>query len=172
MLTLASSVSVGGVRGWFWSSPFGATDMFTKVVREPAPFPPPYWWNFTIEVAWLLFTLAVTVSRQLSRFCSGVSCSRGNAAEVIRGRTLKSSRSGQRHQRVLVFVQIALRRSAHRPLLQIKSIRNQTTLDYGYDENSLYAARLALMEGTYPSEDRVRDFLQERRPHAAHNAQF
>jgi len=44
--------------------------------------------------------------------------------------------------------------------LQVKSIRNQTKLDYGYDENSLYAARLALMEGTYPSEDSRREFFK------------
>ncbi|MGH7937560.1 MAG: FtsX-like permease family protein, partial [Bryobacteraceae bacterium] len=44
--------------------------------------------------------------------------------------------------------------------LQVKSIRNQTKLDYGYDENGLYAARLALMEGTYPTEDSRRGFFK------------
>ena len=42
--------------------------------------------------------------------------------------------------------------------LQIKSIRNQTTLDYGYDESGIYAARMALFEGTYPTEDRAGNF--------------
>ncbi len=44
--------------------------------------------------------------------------------------------------------------------LQIKSIRNQTKLDYGYDENGMYAARLALMEGIYPTEDSRREFFK------------
>ena len=44
--------------------------------------------------------------------------------------------------------------------LQIKSIRNQTKLDDGYDENGLYAARLALMEGTCPSEESRREFFK------------
>ena len=61
--------------------------------------------------------------------------------------------------RVLVVGQIALTAALLiAATLQIKSIRNQTKLDYGYDENGLYAARLALMEGTYPTEDSRRNF--------------
>ena len=33
--------------------------------------------------------------------------------------------------------------------LEIRSIRNQLQLDYGYDENAIYSARMALMEGAY-----------------------
>ena len=62
--------------------------------------------------------------------------------------------------RVLVVGQIALTAALLiAATLQIKSIRNQTKLDYGYDENGIYAARLALMEGTYPSEDSRREFF-------------
>jgi predicted permease len=62
--------------------------------------------------------------------------------------------------RVLVVGQIALTAALLiAAMLQIKSIRNQTKLDYGYDENGVYAARLALMEGTYPTEDSRRDFF-------------
>src|SRR5213078_2311424 len=43
--------------------------------------------------------------------------------------------------------------------LEIKSIRNQTKLDYGYDENAVYAARMGLMEGAYPTEDARRQFF-------------
>ena len=56
--------------------------------------------------------------------------------------------------RVLVVGQIALTAALLiAATLQIKSIRNQTKLDYGYDENGVYSARLALMEGIYPTED-------------------
>ncbi|HMG06311.1 MAG TPA: FtsX-like permease family protein, partial [Chthoniobacterales bacterium] len=62
--------------------------------------------------------------------------------------------------RVLVVGQIALTAALLiAAMLQIQSIRNQTKLDYGYDENSLYAARLALMEAAYPTEESRRDFF-------------
>ena len=54
--------------------------------------------------------------------------------------------------RVLVVGQIALTAALLiAATLQIKSIRNQTTLDYGYDENGVYCARMGLMEGDYPT---------------------
>ena len=63
--------------------------------------------------------------------------------------------------RVLVVGQIALTAALLiAATLQIKSIRNQTKLDYGYDENGLYTARLALMEGIYPTEDSRREFFK------------
>jgi len=43
--------------------------------------------------------------------------------------------------------------------LQIKSIRNQVTLNYGYDESAIYTARMALMEGAYPTQDARRGFF-------------
>jgi len=58
------------------------------------------------------------------------------------------------------------------PTLQIKSIRNQTRLDYGYDENGLYAARLALMEAPYPTEDSRRQFFQRAVRELRLNPQF
>src|ERR1041385_9224156 len=39
---------------------FWGTDMVDKVVRA-APFPPPYWWEFTIDSRVLVFTLALTL---------------------------------------------------------------------------------------------------------------
>jgi putative ABC transport system permease protein len=140
---------------------FWGTDMFDKVVKA-APFPPPYWWVFTIDGRVLAFTLGLTllatiVSGLLPAFLS----SRGNAAEVMKeGGRGNSSRLVNVITRVLVVGQIALTAALLiAAMLQIKSIRNQTKLDYGYDENGLYAARLALMEGTYPTEDSRRDFF-------------
>src|SRR5919106_503290 len=43
--------------------------------------------------------------------------------------------------------------------LEIRSIRNQLQLDYGYDENAIYTARMALMEGAY-TEDGRREFFK------------
>jgi predicted permease len=160
MLTESLVVAVfGAVAGTLLA--FWGTDMFDKVVKA-APFPPPYWWKFTIDGGVLVFTLAVTllatvVSGLLPAFLS----SRGNAAEVMKeGGRGNSSRLVNVITRVLVVGQIALTAALLiAAMLQIKSIRNQTKLDYGYDENSVYAARLALMEGPYPTEESRRDFF-------------
>jgi len=86
---------------------------------------------------------------------------RGNAAEIMKeGGRGNSSRLVNVITRVLVVGQIALTAALLiAATLQIKSIRNQTKLDYGYDENALYAARMALMDGAYPSEDARREFF-------------
>jgi predicted permease len=160
MLTESLVVAVfGAIAGTLLA--FWGTDMFDKVVKA-APFPPPYWWVFTIDGRVLAFTLGITllatiVSGLLPAFLG----SRGNAAEVMKeGGRGNSSRLVNVITRVLVVGQIALTAALLiAAMLQIKSIRNQTKLDYGYDENGVYAARLALMEGTYPSEDSRRDFF-------------
>jgi putative ABC transport system permease protein len=160
MLTESLVVAIfGAIAGTLLA--FWGTDMFDKIVKA-APFPPPYWWKFTIDGRVLTFTLAVTllatiVSGLLPAFLS----SRGNAAEVMKeGGRGNSSRLVNVITRVLVVGQIALTAALLiAAMLQIKSIRNQTKLDYGYDENGVYAARLALMEGTYPSEESRRDFF-------------
>jgi predicted permease len=87
--------------------------------------------------------------------------SRGNPAEVMKeGGRGNSSRLVNVITRVLVVAQIAFTAALLiAASLQIKSIRNQTKLDYGYDENGVYAARLALMEGPYPTEESRRDFF-------------
>jgi predicted permease len=38
-------------------------------------------------------------------------------------------------------------------LLQVRSIRNQQTIDYGYDTGGVLSARMGLMDGDYPSND-------------------
>ena len=155
-LVVALFGAIAGTLLAFWG-----TDLFDKVVKA-APFPPPYWWRFTIDGRVLTFTLALTllatlVSGLLPAFLS----SRGNPAEVMKeGGRGNSSRLVNVITRVLVVGQIALTAALLiAAMLQIKSIRNQMKLDYGYDENSLYAARLALMEAPYPTEESRRDFF-------------
>ena len=36
-------------------------------------------------------------------------------------------------------------------LLQLRSITNQQTIDYGYDTDGVISARMGLMDGDYPS---------------------
>jgi len=46
--------------------------------------------------------------------------------------------------------------------LQIKSIRNQLTLDYGYDEKGVYTARMGLMEAIILTRKRAASFSSRR----------
>ena len=155
-LVVAIFGAIGGTLLAFWG-----TDMFDKVVKA-APFPPPYWWRFTIDGRVLAFTLAITlIATIVSGLLPAFLGSRGNPAEVMKeGGRGNSSRLVNVITRALVVAQIAFTAALLiAASLQIKSIRNQTKLDYGYDENSLYAARLALMEGPYPTEDSRREFF-------------
>ncbi|HJT81543.1 MAG TPA: ABC transporter permease [Chthoniobacterales bacterium] len=168
-LVVAFFGAVAGTAIAFWG-----TDMFDKVVKA-APFPPPYWWKFTIDGRVLMFTLAVTlVATVVSGLLPAFLSSRGNAAEVMKeGGRGNSSRLVNVITRVLVVGQIALTAALLiAATLQIKSIRNQTKLDYGYDENSLYAARLALMEGTYPTEESRHEFFKSAVRRLRTNSQF
>src|SRR5262249_50845350 len=161
MLTESMVVAVfGAIAGSLIA--YWGVDLFDKVVKA-APFPPPYWWRFTIDGRVLIFALAVTViATVVSGLLPAFLSSRGNAAELMKeGGRGNSSRLVNIITRVLVVAQIALTAALLiAATLQIKSIRNQTKLDYGYDENGLYAARLALMEGPYPTEDSRREFFK------------
>jgi putative ABC transport system permease protein len=173
MLTESMVVAIlGAIAGTLLA--FWGTDMFDKVVKA-APFPPPYWWHFTIDGRVLTFTLAITlVATLVSGLLPAFLSSRGNPAEVMKeGGRGNSSRLVNVITRVLVVGQIALTAALLiAAMLQIKSVRNQTKLDYGYDGNSLYAARLALMEAAYPTEESRRDFFTRAVRALRSNSQF
>ena len=173
MLTESLVVAIfGAIAGSLLA--YWGVDFFQQLVRA-APFPPPYWWKFTIDGRVLVFTLAVTViATVVSGLLPAFLSSRGNAAEVMKeGGRGNSSRLVNVITRVLVVAQIAFTAALLiAATLQIKSIRNQTKLDYGYDENGLYAARLALMEGPYPTEESRREFFKGAVRELRRNPQF
>src|SRR5436189_1734078 len=149
--------TVAGVLIAYWG-----VDLLARAIKA-APFPPPYWWQFTIDGRVLTFTLVITlVATVVSGLVPAFLSSRGSAAEILKeGGRGNTSRLVNLITRVLVVGQIALTAALLiAATLQIKSIRNQTKLDYGYDENGVYAARLALMEGIYPTEDSRREFFK------------
>src|SRR5256885_336628 len=153
---VATLGAVAGVMLAYWS-----VDLLARSVKA-APFPPPYWWQFSIDGRVLAFTLVITlVATVVSGLVPAFLSSRGNAAEIMKeGGRGNTSRLVNLITRVLVVGQIALTAALLiAATLQIKSIRNQTKLDYGYDENGVYAARMALMEGAYPTEDSRPDFF-------------
>src|SRR5216110_3144654 len=74
--------------------------------------------------------------------------------------------------RLLVIGQIALTAALLiAATLEIRSIRNQLKLDCGYDENAIYSARMALMEGAYTENGR-RDFFKRAVRKLRANPQF
>src|SRR4029079_16001993 len=108
MLTESMVVAVfGAIAGTMIA--FWGTDMFAKVVQA-APFPPPYWWNFTVDGRVMIFTLIVTgVATILSGLLPALLSSRAKAAEAMKeGGRGNSSRLVNLITRVLVVGQIAL----------------------------------------------------------------
>jgi predicted permease len=126
------------------------------------PFPLPYWVQFTIDGKVLAFTLGIVLlATLLSGLVPAILSARGNAAEMMKeGGRGNSSRLVNAITRILVIGQIALTAALLiAATLQIKSIRNQTAQDYGYDENAVYSARMGLMEGDYPTDDAKHQFF-------------
>jgi len=168
-LVIAVFGAIAGVIIAYW-----AVDFYVRSIKA-LPFPAPYYWKFTIDGSVLVFTVAITL---LATIASGLVpaflSARGNAAEIMKeGGRGNSSRMVNIITRVLVVGQIALTAALLiAATLEIKSIRNQMNLDYGYDENGIYAARMALMEGAYPSEDSRREFFQRAVRALRANAQF
>lgn len=155
-LVVACFGAVGGILLAYWG-----VDMLVKAFNA-SPFPLPYWMQFIIDGRVLAFTVSVTlVATLVSGLVPAYLSARGNTSELMKeGGRGNSGRLTNLITRVLVVAQIALTAALLiAATLQIKSIRNQTKLDYGYDENALYSARMALMEGAYPSEDARRQFF-------------
>src|SRR5438552_9806200 len=168
-LVVAVFGAIAGVIIAYW-----AIDFYVRSINA-LPFPAPYYWKFTIDGSVLVFTVAITL---LATIASGLVpaflSARGNAAEIMKeGGRGNSSRLVNIISRVLVVGQIALTAALLiAATLEIKSIRNQMKLDYGYDENGIYAARAALMEGAYPTDDTRREFFQRAVRSLRTNPQF
>src|SRR5205807_9439782 len=130
-LVVAAFGAIAGMLVAYWG-----VDMLARAVQA-APFPLPYWMQFTIDGRVLTFTLGITLLATLvSGLVPAFLSARGNAAEIMKeGGRGNSSRLVNVITRVLVVGQIALTAALLiTATLQIKSIRNQTKLDYGYDE--------------------------------------
>src|SRR5437870_233798 len=168
-LVVAVFGAIAGVIIAYWS-----LDFFVRAINT-LPFPAPYYWRFTIDGPVLVFTVVITL---LATIASGLIpaflSARGNAAEMMKeGGRGNSSRLVNAITRVLVVAQIALTAGLLiAATLEIKSVRNQMKLDYGYDENAVYAARMGLMEGAYPSDDARREFFKRAARGLRANPQF
>src|SRR6476659_3793872 len=166
---VAALGAIVGVLMAFWG-----VDMLVRATKGLSQ-PPAYWVVFKIDAPALLFTLLIVIiATLLSGFVPALLSARGNTAEMMKeGGRGNSSRLVNVITRVLVIGQIALTAALLiMATLQIKSIRNQTSQNYGYDENGLFAARLALMEAPYPTEESRRDFFTRAVRALRNNPQF
>lgn len=153
---VASMGAIVGVLMAYW-----CVDLLIRATNA-LPFPLAYWVQFKIDGPVLMFTVAIVlVATLVSGFIPAFISARANAAEMMKeGGRGNSSRLVNVITRVLVIGQIALTAALLiASALQIKSIRNQTTLDYGYDENGVYSARMGLMEGDYPTPEARQQFF-------------
>jgi predicted permease len=154
---------------------FWGVDLLTHAIEAlPSPFGLPYWVRFTIDTRVLAFTVGMTfVATMASGLVPALVTAHSNAAEMMKeGGRGNSSRLVNVITRLLVVGQIALTAALLiAATLEIRSIRNQLKLDYGYDDNVIYSARIALMEGAY-SEDGRREFFKRAVRELRANAQF
>ncbi len=155
-LLVASLGAVVGVLMAFW-----AVGLLVRATNA-LPFPLPYWVSFNIDAPVLIFTVAITlVATMVSGLVPALLSARANPAEVMKeGGRGNSSRLVNALTRVLVVGQIALTAALLiAATLQIKSVRNQTTVNYGYDENAVYTARMGLFDGDYPTPEARQQFF-------------
>jgi putative ABC transport system permease protein len=147
-----------GVLLAYWS-----VDLLTRATEAQASgFGLPYWIRFTIDAQVLAFTVVITlVATLVSGLVPALISAHSNAAEMMKeGGRGNTSRLVNLITRLLVIGQIALTAALLiAATLEIRSIRNQLQLNYGYDENAIYSARMALLEGAY-TEDGRREFFK------------
>jgi putative ABC transport system permease protein len=169
-LVVAVFGALAGVLLAYWS-----VDMLTRAMDAQASgFGLPYWIRFTIDARVLAFTVAMTLAATLvSGLVPALISAHSNAAEMMKeGGRGNTSRLVNIITRLLVIGQIALTAALLiAATLEIRSIRNQLQLNYGYDENAIYSARMALMEGAY-SEDGRREFFKRAVRELRANSEF
>jgi putative ABC transport system permease protein len=149
-LLLAALGAVAGVALAFW-----ATDYLTVTLHN-SENPIPAYMVFDIDGRVLSFVVGVTVFAAVgSGFIPAWLASRPNAVEALkesgRGNT---SRSVSIITRGLVVLQILVTCILLvGALLQLQSILRRNRIDWGYDNNAVLSARMALMEGSYPTPE-------------------
>ena len=155
-LLVASLGAIVGVLMAYW-----AVELLVRSLGSLS-FPLPYWVVFKIDGPVLAFTVGITLlATMVSGLIPALLSARANPAEVMKeGGRGNSSRFVNGLTRVLVIGQIALTATLLiMATLQVKSVRNQIKVDYGYDEEAVYTARMGLFEGDYPTSEARQQFF-------------
>ncbi|HEY3886174.1 MAG TPA: ABC transporter permease, partial [Vicinamibacterales bacterium] len=136
---------------------------------------PPTWMVFDLDGKALAFTVLATVAAAvLSGLLPAWMSSRANAVHVLRdaGRGNTSRGVGLVSRGLVVFQIVVTCVLLVGSLLQLRSIMNQETIDYGYDTSGLMSARMALMEGAYPTQAARKQFYDRLLQQLQNDPQF
>jgi predicted permease len=149
LLVAAIGASIGIGLAYF------ATDWLQQTVRS-MDNPPPAYIRFDVDGVVLAFTVVATlIAAVASGLLPAWMSSRANSNAVLRdgGRGTTSHRMVLVTRTLVVFQIVVTCVLLIGSLLQVRSILNQQTIDYGYDTNGILSARMGLMDGDYPSND-------------------
>ncbi len=147
-LLVASIGALVGISIAMWS-----TDFLDHYLHHNAN-PIPSWMTFDLDPPVLIIVVVATMlSALVSGFVPAWMSSRADSVEVLKeGGRGNTSRSVMFVTRSLVVFQILVTCVLLiGSLLQLRSILYQQNLDFGYDADSVIAARMGLMEGDYPT---------------------
>ena len=141
---------------------YASIDWLSATVRN-LENPPPSWITFDVDAPVLTFAVLATLAAAVfSGLLPALMSSRANAADVLRegGRGNTSRKVALISRGLVVFQIVVTCVLLTGSLLQLRSITNQQTIDYGYDTAGLISARMALMDGDYPSQDSRKVFYE------------
>src|SRR4029453_9258399 len=141
---------------------YASIDWLSATVRN-LENPPPSWITFDVDAPVLTFTVLATLAAAVfSGLLPALMWSRANAADVLRegGRVNTSRRVALISRGLVVFQIVVTCVLLTGSLLQVRSITNQQTIDYGYDTAGIISARMALMDGDYPSPESRKVFYE------------
>jgi predicted permease len=145
--TIGASIGIGLA--------YVAIDWLQQTVRS-LDNPPPAYIAFDVDGMVLAVTVAATlIAAVASGLLPAWMSSRANANAVLRdgGRGTTSGRMVLVTRGLVVFQIVVTCVLLIGSLLQVRSILNQQTIDYGYDTAGILSARMGLMDGDYPSND-------------------
>jgi predicted permease len=149
-LLLAGIGALAGVGVAYW-----ATDYLNVLTHNQAN-PIPAYITFDIDARVLLFVVGSAV---LAALASGLVpawiSSRASAVDALKesGRGNTGRAIGVITRALVVFQILVTCILLIASLLQLQSVLRQQRIDYGYDTNGLLAARMALMDGDYPTPE-------------------
>jgi putative ABC transport system permease protein len=168
-LLLATVGAAAGIIGAYWAT--GYLNAITHNSENPIPT----YITFDLDVRVLAFVVAATVLAAVaSGFIPAWLASRSNAVDALkesgRGNT---SRSVTMITRGLVVVQILVTCFLLvGALLQLQSILRRNRINWGYDNRSVITARMALMDGVYPTPESRKMFFDSLVREMRGNPQF
>ena len=132
--------------------------------RAIAPTDPPFWIDIGLNPVVLFFVIGVTVLAGVtSGIIPAIQASGSAVNEVLKDESWGSSgfRVGKL-SKSLVIGEIALSLGVLVAAgLMIKSVTNLRTLDYGFETETTFTARMGLFEADYPDTTSRREFYRE-----------